>query len=81
MVRPCIGAGRDSSACCLVGRSHSPCRSLKATFLALSRSRLENVRHSCPNTAGYRGLFNAVLWACGSFVNAKKFCPLRGYAA
>jgi hypothetical protein len=39
MVRPCIGAGRDSSACRLVGRSHSPCRSLKATLLALSRSK------------------------------------------
>src|SRR6266852_7215940 len=78
MVRPCIGAGRDSSACRLVGRSHSPCRSIKATLFALSSVQagavvLEYCSPQLLNTSGYESLFNAVLWACGSFVESVKF--------
>src|SRR5262249_46506805 len=92
MVRPCIGAGRDSSACRLVGRSHSPCRSIKVTLFALSSVKAgavmpENVRRSCARRQDTRACLTqfyglvAVLWIQGKFascVNRRLTRPQRG---
>jgi hypothetical protein len=39
MVRPCIRAGRDSSACRLVGRPHSPWQKYNAICASMSSAR------------------------------------------
>jgi hypothetical protein len=86
MVRPCIGAGRDSSACRLVGRSHSPCCSLKQHSLRCQGQgggcRAGECRHSCPTRQAIEACLTqfyglvAVLWMQRNFALAR----IRGLA-
>jgi hypothetical protein len=57
-------------------KGNAPC----AVKVKASAVVLEKCSPQLRNTARYRGLFNAVLGACGGFVDAEKFWLLHGYA-